>query len=100
MYNDDDIIAKELSILKQLICFILGILIGLVVYVVAYTIQSSNDIKCLHGHYTITYIKDNVTLKYYTNQIIFHDDQMISFRDSLSNNEIILNHYVIEVEDE
>ena len=100
----DELEIKKLERFERLIP---GLIIVTIVTIISLWVSlfgdiiNQNNINTINGHYTITYIKDGVKCKYKTNKIKFHDgDNVITFRDVVSGNEIILNHYVIEVEDE
>lgn len=89
----------EVRIRRIIICC----LVFVSVFLISITVQDyiDNHDKVIEGHYTITYIRDGVKCQYKTNYIKFHDnDNIISFHDAISGNEIMLNHYVIEVEED
>ena len=89
----------EVRIRRIIICCLLFV----AVFLISITVQDyvDNHDKVIDGRYTITYIRDGVKCQYKTNRIKFHDnDNIISFHDAISGNEIMLNHYVIEVEED
>ena len=101
----DEETMRELDrISRSMRTYVITLIIAVIVYVITTTIQyivNDRTMRAVDGHYTITYVQDGVKCKYRANEIKFHSgDNVITFRDAISGNEIILNHYVIEVEDE
>ena len=90
----------EYRIRNVIICFLICFVISLMICAIK-DMNINNHTNVINGHYTITYIKDGVKCQYKTDRIKFHDnDNTISFHDQISGNEIIINHYVIELEDD